>query len=142
MWTGSSRCLARSRIWITVSPPGSSRSRASSAWLSRTGAAGILGLLQFFFLAFVLRPFPGQCSVAGLALQDALEAANGNRSHGLEKNPFGRRLNHGLGPVFNVKLFPQPRGNDHLAFGREPYGVCLDCCTHGSYGDIELIACQ
>src|SRR3990172_2145223 len=124
MCTGRSLWPARSSRRATVSLPGSSRSRANSAWLSRT-MPGKLGILQGALFGLVLGPFLGERLVARLAFEYAAQFTDGCRRHGLEQDALVGGRDDGAGAVLDLKEFAEPAGNDHLAFGGEPHGIRL-----------------
>src|SRR6266496_204648 len=107
-----------------------------SAKLSSTLAG--MALLQFPLLLFVLGPFLGQRFIPRLALENAAPLFDQRGGDGFQENPLRRVLNHSFCPVLNVKLFPQPSGNDHLAFCCEPNSVRFYCRTHVSKDDVFI----
>src|ERR1035438_639883 len=101
MCNGCSRCAAFSSRAATFSPPGSSRRKLSRAKLSRTGEAGILGILPCFFFRLVLRPLLREGLFTRLALENAAEPMDAGGGHRLEQNSLGGRLHQGARALFD-----------------------------------------
>src|ERR1700679_1787404 len=142
MWTGWLRWPARSRMRATISPPGSSRNRASRAWLSSTGAADILGLLQFLFLAFVFRHFFGKGFAARFAFQDAAQPPDAGGGNRLEQDAVGRGFHHGPRAVLDLEFLAEAAGDDHLAFRAETDSVQLQSSNHAINSNRNTKVCQ
>src|SRR5439155_10987031 len=130
MCSGASFLPAVTSRFSIVSAPGSSRKYAMSAKLSSTLPG--MALLQLTLLFLVLGPFVGQRLLARLVLENAAPMLDERGGHRFQENPFRCRLNHGLRAVLNMELSPQPRGDDDLAFRREPDGISLCCCAHAA----------
>ena len=89
-----------------------------------------MAVLQFLLKLLVLSPIRRQRLVGRLALEDAASALDQRRGDGLEQDAIGSGLDDAFGAVLDLKLFPEPSGDDDLTLGGEPDGVSLVCRAH------------
>lgn len=99
----------------------------SSVWLSGTGAAARLPLLQCDFLALVLRAPCGERLPIGVSFQEAEAARNRPAGQRLDQNALGRGGDHRPGACPDAELPAVALWNYDLPLGgeRNRCGVCL-----------------